>query len=75
MNGQIGADGQDLLLAALSESGLAFDDFPTIDLNDQNDFDLGLLGPPDPGGSEVTVSSFHWYSFLKTKNTEVKSLK
>ncbi|XP_071789882.1 protein strawberry notch homolog 1-like [Asterias amurensis] len=54
MNGQIGADGQDLLLAALSESGLAFDDFPTIDLNDQTDFDLGLLGPPDPGGSEVT---------------------
>ena len=49
-------EGQDLLLAALSESGLAFDEFPSADPSEQNDFDLSLLGPPDPVGAVTQVS-------------------
>ncbi|XP_022110300.1 protein strawberry notch homolog 1-like isoform X2 [Acanthaster planci] len=57
MNG-LAEEGQDLLLAALSESGLAFDEFPGADPNEQNDFDLSLLGPPDPVETEQYPTGF-----------------
>ena len=55
MNG-LADEGPDLLLAALSESGLAFGDFSAADPSEQPDFDLSLLGPPDLVGIAAAVS-------------------
>ena len=50
----LAGEGQDLLLAALSESGLAFDDdFPSVETND---FSLGSEGPLDSAGPMPSVS-------------------